>query len=158
MDFENIKLDFYEGFEGEDEIRLYANSKDVSFKLNRKTNSYEGFSEIQLKQNENGIVFFSIWDGYFSQIISELLSNIENDVLPQFIVNYNIVEGWFWDNGPELIVKEEMNWFIEKIESTILNKDDNFKNKFWDIESIKNLHSYLQLVRKNDLELRISKE
>ena len=58
MDLENIKLDFYEGFEGEGEIRLYANSKDVSFKLNRKTNSYGGFREIQLKQNENGIVFF----------------------------------------------------------------------------------------------------
>ncbi len=51
-----------------------------------------------------------------------------------------------------------MNWFIEKIKSTILNKEDNFKNKFWNIESIKNLHSYLQFVRENDLELRISKE
>jgi len=158
MDLENIKLDFYEGFEGEDEIRLYANPKDVSFKLNRKTNSFGDFIGIQLKQNENRIVFFSIWDGYFSPIISEILSNIENDVLPQFIVNYNIVQGWFWDNGPELIVKDEMNWFMEKIQSTILNKEDNFKNKFRNIESITNLHSYLQFVKENDLELRISKE
>ncbi|MVO09434.1 hypothetical protein GOQ30_09715 [Flavobacterium sp. TP390] len=158
MDLENIKLDFYEGFEGEDEIRLYANSKDVFFKPNRKTNLYGDFIEIQLKQNENGIVFFSIWDGYFLPIISEILSNIENDVLPQFIINYKTVEGWVWNNEPELIVKDEMNWFIEKIQSTILNKDDNFKNKFWNIESITNLHLYLQFVKEKDLELRISKE
>ena len=102
--------------------------------------------------------FFSIWDGYFSPIIREILSNIENDVLPQFIINYNLVEGWVWKNEPELIVKDEMNWFIEKIQSTILNKEDNFKNKFWNIESITNLHLYLQFVKENDLELRISME
>ncbi|KIX20043.1 hypothetical protein SY27_16135 [Flavobacterium sp. 316] len=141
MYLENIQLDFYKGFEGEDEIRFYANPKDVLF-----------------KRNEKEIILFRLWNAYFSQIIDELISNIENEVLPKFIIDYNILEGWTWNNEAVLILEEEINWFIEKIESTILNREENIKDQFWSYECIINLYSYLKFVIENNLELRISKE
>jgi hypothetical protein len=65
MKIESLNLDYYSDFLGEKEIRLYTNPKGIVFKKNIEEYAKNQFHEIQLRQVDNDIYFFSFWEGYF---------------------------------------------------------------------------------------------
>jgi len=115
MEIQNLNLDYYSEFEliYEEGIRFYTNSKNVIFKLNSEPNDSGGFTTIStLIQGENQIYFFSLWNGYFTTIVRQLISDNDYPSLPQFIKNWNEGKGWDWDELVESITDRELNWLI----------------------------------------------
>ncbi|RKR10761.1 hypothetical protein C8C83_2448 [Flavobacterium sp. 90] len=158
MELNNLKLDFYSDFVGEFEIRLYCNAKTTEFKLNISENESGGYTQISLKQGENGIYYFSLWDGYFDQLMHILYNNATSSELPKFILDYEIGEGWVWDVSNELITETELNWVLVQIKTSIMNNTEKYKNEFRSFDCISNLYLFLKFVKENNLQLHITKE
>ena len=158
MDLNNIKLDFYSDFLGEFEIRFYCNAETTEFKLNISENESGGYSQISLKQGENEIYHFSLWEGYFSQLIDILINNFTSVELPKFILDYQFCEGWVWDTNYKLITERELDWVLIQIEKSLMNNKENNKNDFWSLDCIHNLYLSLKFVKDNNLQLHITKE
>ncbi|WP_281233456.1 hypothetical protein [Flavobacterium gelatinilyticum] len=154
-----LNLDYFSDFKllYEEGIRFYANSKDIVFKLNIKKDVFSNVVEIiQTSQGENDIYFFSLWNGYFSVIMTDLTdSHIYSD-LPAFIKNWNEGKGWDWDDDAELIDEYDLDWLIITIKE-ILPK---YKNGVYDklenhFKCFSDLVIFLEFVKNNNFELRI---
>lgn len=160
MNIESLNLDYYSNFLGEKEIRFYTNFKGNGFKKNIQKYSENHSCEIQLSQGENGIYFFSLWDGYFDSLMREILeSEMEYLKLPDFIRNWNECKGWCdIGSNPEVISTQNFNWLIEKIKA--VNEDLNYivTKTVWDYDCFYNLNKFLSFVKSNDWELRICEE
>ncbi|WP_291151404.1 hypothetical protein [Flavobacterium sp. UBA7680] len=158
MKINDLNLDYYSDFIGEKEIRFYTNSKNIPFQRNIQKNS-DGISiEYQLDQGENGIYFFSLWEGYFNSLISELDVIPISPDLPEFITNWIKSIGWSWEDVTDIIFENDIDWLIEKIS---LVNEKVFKNStdlVWDFKCITDLIIFLEFVKENDMELRISLE
>jgi hypothetical protein len=72
MKIDDLNLDYYSDFLGEKEIRFYTNSKYVVFKQNIQKEPNGTSVEYQLNQGENNIYHFTLWEGYFYTLMSEL--------------------------------------------------------------------------------------
>ena len=160
MTIADLNLDYYSGFEGETEIRFYTNPKNLVFQLNRIPNASGGYSELQLQQGEYGILFFSMWDGYFHLIEEKLFYRSEYNSLPKFLRDSNEVKGWAWiDINPALISNQELEWLI--ISLTEINNElmaNEQDRSYWNFDCISAFITFLELVKRNDMELRVSKE
>jgi hypothetical protein len=157
MKIQNLNLDYYSDFLGEPEIRFYTNSKSIPFRRNIQKNSDGISSEYQLKQGENDIYYFSLWDGYFFFLICELTKHLNPIYLPKFIKDYDECEGWRWDDIPNLINENDLDWSIDNFSLTLKKMNENPKND-WDTNSIVDLIIFLKFVKENEMELRISYE
>lgn len=158
MKIDNLNLDYYSDFLGEGEIRFYTNSKNILFKKNIQEHTDGTFAEFQLNQGENGIYYFSLWDGYFYSLMSQLNIIPISDDLPEFIKNWIKSIGWSWEDVPDIISENEIDWLIEKI--SFANKEVFKKSMVfvWDFECITDLVIFLNFVKENNMELRISIE
>jgi len=160
MEIDFFKLDYYSDFLGENEIRFYTNSKDTKFKRNIQEFAENQFHEIQLNQGENNIYFFSLWEGYFDTLIRELI-DLKKDYkkLPKFIKNWNECKGWRdVDSIEDIILENELDWLLTVIPIINENHKNKSKKSVWDNDCIKDLLIYLDFVKKNKWELRISEE
>ncbi|MDR6760959.1 hypothetical protein J2Y38_001157 [Flavobacterium sp. 2755] len=158
MKIDDLNLDYYSDFLGEKEIRFYTNSKNIPFQRNIQKNSDGTSTEYLLKQGENGIYFFSLWEGYFYSLISELNVIPISPDLPEFITNWIKSIGWSSEDVPDIISENEIDWLIEK---TVLVNEKVFENStdlVWDFKCITDLIIFLKFVKENDMELRISLE
>lgn len=160
MEIDFLKLDYYSDFLGEKEIRFYTNSKDTKFKRNIEEFTENQFHEIQLTQGENNIYFFSLWDGYFDSLIRELIDNKnEYRELPAFIKNWNECKGWRdLDSIEDVISDDELEWLLTIIPIINDNHKKESKNSVWDYNCINGLSIFLNFVKNNEWELRISEE
>lgn len=111
-----------------------------------------------MNQGENGIYYFSLWDGYFYSLMSQLNIIPISDDLPEFIKNWIKSIGWSWEDVPDIISENEIDWLIEKI--SFANKEVFKKSMVfvWDFECITDLVIFLNFVKENNMELRISIE
>ncbi|MDR6762351.1 hypothetical protein J2Y38_002562 [Flavobacterium sp. 2755] len=157
MKFENVQLDFYSNFLGEGEIRLYCNNKDTEFKLNIFEKAPNSHEIIQLRQGENQIYHFSMWEGYFNQINHLLVERVSFIELPKFIRDYQIGEGWDWNLFYQKIPITELDWVLNQMEYLVKNVD-KYKMNFWNFDCVENLYLFLKIVKGNNLQLYISKE
>jgi hypothetical protein len=156
----SLKLDYYSGFEGETEIRFYTHSSKVVFTKNIQ--EYEGgkFQEVQLKQGENNIYFFSLWNGYFVSFLETLMS-YEKDYgkLPNFIKNWNELKGWADINYHiEIISDNDLNWLIEKISVVTQQYEQSSQKITCDSDCFHDLLKFLEFVKDNKWELKICEE
>lgn len=157
MKINDLKLDYYSDFLGEPEIRFYTNPKNIPFRRNIQKNPDGTSSEYLLKQGENGIYFFSIWDGYFFFLICELTNLLNPIYLPKFLKDYNECEGWRWDDIPDLINVNDLDWSIDNFSMALQKMNEDQKND-WSTNSIVDLIIFLKFVKENEMELRISYE
>ncbi|NOS94572.1 MAG: hypothetical protein HOP30_21890 [Cyclobacteriaceae bacterium] len=160
INIHSFNLDYYSGYEGENEVRFYANPKEIEFRMN-VTNHVAGYmSEIQLNQGEQGIYHFSLWDGYFDSLMRQMFEiETEYSRLPEFIRNWNESKGWC-DSliDIDLISSQDLNWFIEKIDIVTRNVKVNSEWGTLNYDCYNNLNRFLQFVKLNDWELRICNE
>ncbi len=158
MKINALNLDYYSDFLGEREIRFYTNSKNTPFQRKIQKNSDGTSIEYQLEQGENGIYFFSLWEGYFYSLISELNVIPISPDLPEFIKNWIKSIGWSWEDIPDIISENEIDWLIEK--TVLVNEKilENSTDLVWDFKCITDLIIFLKFVKKNEMELRISYE
>ncbi|KRD11058.1 hypothetical protein ASE21_04890 [Flavobacterium sp. Root901] len=155
MKIKDLKLDYYSDFLGEPEIRFYTNPKNIPFRRNIQKNPDGALSEITLKQGENGIYFFSMWDGFFFFLICELTNHLNPTYLPKFIKDYNECEGWRWDDIDLLINENDLDWSIDNFLITLQRMNEKQKTD-WNTNSIVDLIIFLKFVKENEMELRIS--
>ncbi|NOQ70418.1 MAG: hypothetical protein GQ574_00330 [Crocinitomix sp.] len=157
----NIKLqnlDYYSGFEGENEIRFYANSKSTKFQLKRCPNSSGGYFDVQIHQGEFGIHFFSLWEGYFDSLMNIIDRSNYTD-LPKVIKDWIEVKGWRWDDlMPYLITEQELNWFINQIKIVIEDYKRKGKESIIKFKCMVDLLTFLEVALKEEMEVRISDE
>ena len=160
MEIDFLKLDYYSDFLGEKEIRFYTNSKETKFKRNIEKFAENQFHEIQLIQGENSIYFFSLWEGYFDSLIRELIDNKkEYRELPVFIINWNECKGWRdLDSIEDVISDDELEWLLTIIPIINDYHKKESKNSVWDYNCINDLLIFLNFVKNNKWELRISEE
>nr|WP_294934840.1 hypothetical protein [uncultured Flavobacterium sp.] len=158
MEIHNLNLDYYSDFIGEDEIRFYANSKDIVFKKNSLPNPNGGFTEFQIRQGENGICFFSLWAGYFSPLLYKLLQCSDYDNLPLFIKNWNEGLGWSGNENFEKIADDELDWLLLKLPEITSGIEQNIENSDWNLNCMNDLLLFLAFIKENNLELRIASE
>lgn len=108
MNFRNLSLDYYSGFEGDTEIRLYACPPDADF-----NSFYKNAGSHQIKQGQNNTYHFSSWQGYFDALIHLLLDTTAYAQLPSFVRNWNECKGWSdIRNVPERIPSNDLEWLI----------------------------------------------
>lgn len=160
MGIDSLKLDYYTDFLGENEIRFYAYPDSILFKKKFIEFDNEKFIEIQLTQGENGIYFFSFWDGYFNTIMKELIDFTQNyNDLPQFIKNWNECKGWCsLDSQSELISATDIDCLFENL--IILNEKMNkdIAKGLWDINCVTDFILFLDFVKSNNWKLCIREE
>jgi hypothetical protein len=51
--------------------------------------------------------------GYFAFLIFELITHLNPTYLPKFIKDYNECTGWSWDEFPDLIYENDLDWSID---------------------------------------------
>ncbi|KUJ63235.1 hypothetical protein AR687_03515 [Flavobacteriaceae bacterium CRH] len=66
--------------------------------------------------------------------------------------------GWKWDNIPYLINQSELDWFITKIPPINKNEKESLKDEIWNYNCFSDLVLFLNFVKENEMELRISYE
>jgi hypothetical protein len=158
MKIDSLNLDYYSDFLGEVEIRFYTNPKNILFKRNIKEHTDGTSSEIQLNQGENNIYHFTLWEGYFDSLVSQLNIIPISPDLPEFIKNWILSIGWSWQGIPDMISENEIDWLIEKISLANKKMFENSEVFVWDFECIRDLVIFLNFVKENNMELRISRE
>ncbi|WP_125723158.1 hypothetical protein [Flavobacterium ustbae] len=157
MKIKDLKLDYYSDFLGEPEIRFYTNPKNIPFRRNNQKKPNGISSEIALTQGENGIYFFSMWDGFFFFLRCELTKYLNSTYLPKFIKDYDECEGWRWDEIDLLINENDLDWSIDNFSMTLQKMNEKQKTD-WNTNSIVDLIIFLKFVKENEMELRISYE
>lgn len=105
---------------------------------------------------ENETHVFSMWDGYSNYIFSELCQN-SNEKLPKFLKNWNEQSGWTWDDIPEEILKEEIDWLIDNLDIIKSKLDQNLEEKsYFDINCLLDLIFFIKSVKELGLKLKVS--
>jgi len=155
MKMQGLKVDYYAGYEGEPEIRFYITPEKVDFRSDRK-----------IGQGEDGIYFFSVWNGYFDIIAHALFERANRNSVytkaPKFLKDWNQHIGWSWDNSiPELVPAEEITWLLREL--AIMQEEKEAYSKELESEltiydCIRDLMRFLAFAEKENMEIKVSSE